>query len=86
MRKIDPLEYFKEKANNIFLWVVLVLNDLGRAKTTSDFTRKLNGFSEASGSMEKLYEKILQRVEKQDRKWIREILMWLIDGARSVQR
>ena len=75
---IDPIQYFHDKSNGIFLWVVLVLQQLEKAKTRNIFRDRLNGFSDASGSMENLYKKILERVEKEDVKWIREIIRWVI--------
>ena len=74
----DPIQYFREKGNGIFLWVVLVLQQLGKAKSSSVFLKYLDGFSAASGSMEDLYCAILSRIDDEDRKWVGEIIRWLV--------
>ena len=76
--KIDPFQYFHDKANGIFLWVVIVLHQLGQTKSSSMFKKYLAGFSDASGSMERLYAKVLSSFEGEDLKWVREILKWLV--------
>lgn len=81
---VDPLTYFREHANGIFLWVVLVLQQLSKAKSKSVFLKCLNHASEASGSMEKLYTSILNKFEEEDRKWIQEILRWLTVARRQL--
>lgn len=80
---IDAIDYFRRKANSVFLWVVLVLQQLGKAKSISAFKKYLNGFSQASGSMERLYSNILLKVDEQDREWIKEILRWLVVGSET---
>ena len=79
----DPLIYFREKGSGIFLWVVLVLQQLAKAKSRSDFQKYLDGFSAASGSMEVLYSSILSRISKEDEKWVKEIIRWLV-AARNL--
>ena len=78
----DPILYFREKGSGIFLWVVLVLQQLPKAKSRSDFQKYLDGFSAASGSMEALYSSILSRIAKEDEKWVNEILRWLVVAGR----
>lgn len=75
--KLDAFKYFHEKANGIFLWVVIVLHQLAQAKSTSMFRKFLDGFSEAS-DMEQLYSSVLSRIEGEDRKWMQEILKWVV--------
>lgn len=81
---IDPLKYFRDKGNGIFLWVVLVLQQLAKAKSKSVFQKYLQGFSQASGSMEKLYQSILSRVDREDQKWIMEIIRWMVVAERQL--
>lgn len=42
--QIDPLEYFRDNAKSIFLWVALVLKQLERARSASAFRKTLDGF------------------------------------------
>jgi hypothetical protein len=74
---IDPIQYFQQKSNGIFLSVSLVLQQLEDAKSKLAFQKRLNGFSKASGSMDNLYVSILSRVDSDDHEWVREILYWL---------
>jgi tetratricopeptide (TPR) repeat protein len=74
----DPVQYFRDKGNGIFLWVVLVLQQLQKAKSRSVFLKYLDGFSAASGSMENLYFSILSRIDGEDRTWVKEIIRWLV--------
>jgi tetratricopeptide (TPR) repeat protein len=76
--KIDAFQYFHDKANGIFLWVVIVLHQLAQAKSTSMFRKFLNGFSEAS-DMKQLYSSVLSRIEGEDRRWMQEILKWVLE-------
>ena len=80
----DPVRYFEEKADGIFLWVVLVIQQLERAKTQSVFRKHLEGFSAASGSMETLYESILSRIDEDHQKWVKEIIRWLVVAERRL--
>ena len=62
-QQIDPVEYFHRNANGIFLWVMVVLHQLAQTKSTSQFRKFLNGFSDATGNMERLYSSVLSRIE-----------------------
>ena len=75
---IDAFRYFHEKANGIFLWVVVVLHQLSRVKSSPVFRKYVAGFSDASGDMERLYSKVLLSVENEDQKCMRVILKWLV--------
>ena len=78
----DPLAYFREKGSGIFLWVVLVLQQLEKSTTRSAFLRCLEGFSEATGSMDKLYFAILSKVAHDDKRLVKEILRWVVFSPR----
>ena len=80
----DPVRYFEDKADGIFLWVVLVIQQLERAKTQSVFRKYLDGFSAASGSMETLYESLLLRIDENHQKWVKEIIQWLVVAERRL--
>jgi tetratricopeptide (TPR) repeat protein len=80
---IDPFQYFRDKADSIFLWTVLVLQQLEKAKSTSVFRKYLKGFSNASGDMELLYSSILSKFDEEDRRWVREILRWVVVATRE---
>src|SRR5277367_5173952 len=82
--KIDPFEYFNKKANGIFLWVVVVLHQLAQIKHRKIFRKYLDGFSNAPGDMERLYCNIFLRFEGEDRRWILEILRWVIVAPRQL--
>ena len=75
---IDPLKYFLEHARGIFLWVAVTLRELGRIKSKSEFQNEIDGFSKASGSMDELYRSILAKLESNSRKWMAEILRWVV--------
>lgn len=47
---VDPIQYFRQHANGIFLWVTLVLQQLNNCKSKSTFRKGMNGFSAASGA------------------------------------
>ena len=83
--KIDPFKYFHDKANGIFLWVVVVLHQLSQTKSSSTFRKFLNGFSDASGNMERLYSSVLSRIEEEDRKWVHEILKWVVTTKEAIE-
>src|SRR5208282_1507691 len=82
--KVDPLAYFHEKANGIFLWVAVVLHQLAQTKSSSLFKKYLDGFSDSSGDMEHLYSSILLKIDGEDRKWIQQILRWLVVAQREL--
>lgn len=81
---VNPSEYFHNKANGIFLWVVVVLHQLLQIKAGSVFRKYLSGFSDASGDMEKLYSSVLMSIQNEDQKWIKEILKWLVVSQREL--
>jgi tetratricopeptide (TPR) repeat protein len=79
--KLDPLEFFHQKANGIFL---VVLHQLSQTKTRSTFKKYIKGFEEASGDMEGLYSSVLSRIVGEDEIWIREILKWVVVAQRKL--
>jgi len=82
---IDPFKYFHDKANGIFLWVVIVLHQLAQTKSSSTFRKFLDGFSKASGDMDTLYSKVSERIEEEDRKWVQWILKWVIVNDETIE-
>jgi hypothetical protein len=76
--RLDPVKYFSDKAKGVFLWVVVVLHQLQQIKYTSEFLKTLNNFSHASGDMALLYATVLCRIADKDRKWVQEILKWVV--------
>lgn len=84
---LNAVKYFEEKANGVFLWVVLVLQKLGQAKSASIFQKWLKDFSQASGSMDDFYTTILSQIGEEYQKWVKEIIQWLVvaEGRVSVQ-
>jgi hypothetical protein len=63
IEKKDPIEFFHKHANGIFLWVTIVLYQLRQTKQNKMFKKYLNGFTDTSGDMEKLYSSVLSRFE-----------------------
>ena len=65
---INAADYILQKANGVFLWVVLALEQLSDATTKSDFRKCLDQFSRASGDtvMDELYSSILSKVKSKD--------------------
>jgi hypothetical protein len=84
---LNAVKYFEERANGVFLWVVLVLQKLGQAKSASIFQKWLEDFSQASGSMDDFYTIILSQIGAECQKWVKEIIQWLVvaEGTVSVQ-
>lgn len=81
----DPVDYFQQRANSIFLWVVIVLRQLEKAESRKDFKRRLKEFSEVAGEMEPLYAKILSKFHPTHRQRVQEILRWLVLRAFTIQ-
>lgn len=84
---VDPIRYFSEHAGGIFLWVVIVLEQLEKVNILSKFRKYLNDFKDASGHMEGLYSQVLSKFSQDDRKLVKEILRWVIvsDGDIGVR-
>jgi tetratricopeptide (TPR) repeat protein len=80
---IDPINFFRA-ANGSYIWVNLVLKDLARTKSKLTFRRSLEKFSEESGDLRLHYTEILKKFDGEDRKWVREILKWVIAANREL--
>jgi tetratricopeptide (TPR) repeat protein len=83
LEKVEPVNFLLRKANGVFLWVAISLNTLQRIEGQGKFKQELESLSQASGDMEKLYRNILERVDENSRKWIQNILKWVV-GARRL--
>ena len=81
---LDPISYFVDQSNGIFLWVVLVLQQLSNAKSRTVFESYLKNFSRAPGDMDKLYQGVLSRLDLEGKKWAKEILKWVAVSAKSL--
>lgn len=75
---IHPVEYFQKHSNGIFLWVTSALQILSTAKSKSAFEDCLRDFTGTSGLMDGLYSIILDRMDRDNINWVREILLWHI--------
>lgn len=85
---IDPFKYFHEKANGIFLWVVIVLHQLKQIQDTVTFNRYIAEFADASGDMWTLYARVLSKFENNPlQSWVRETLKWAVvtKGAMTIE-
>src|SRR6202035_1367847 len=81
---MNPSRYFQDNANGIFLWVELVIKQLEKANSKLAFRKTIKGFSEASGSIERLYKSILLKFPEEDQHWVREITRWLVVAERQM--
>lgn len=80
---IDPFDFFFTYANGIFLWVVVVLHQLSQTRSRATFRQYLTMFSDAAGDMERLYLSVVSRFHGENRRWVVEILRWVVN-ARAV--
>ena len=77
----DPVQYFRNHGEGVFLWVKLVLQQLAKAKTASVFQKYLDGFStsyDGTDKLETLYYTILSRITEDEKTWVKEIIRWLL--------
>src|SRR5271154_6992140 len=75
---IEPVKYFLGHSNGIFLWVAVALQELQRLKSVSEFENEIQMFARSSGSMDAVYAGIICKLERNNRKWIAEILRWVV--------
>src|SRR5271170_6596047 len=76
---IDAKKYFQDKANGIFLWVVIVLHQLEQIQDIATFNTYIAEFADASGDMWTLYARVLSKFEnKTQQTWVQEILKWVV--------
>jgi hypothetical protein len=80
---IEPIEFFLCNSNGIFLWVVLLLDQLSKAPRTT-FQRYVRDVTQAPSDMTQLYSNILQNLNPEQRRWAREILYWMIAPRRPL--
>jgi tetratricopeptide (TPR) repeat protein len=81
----DPVEYFVNHSEGLFLWVFTVLHQLSAATSKLKFKDSLLAFSKSSGRMDELYSEILSRIQEDDQIWVREVLQWVIAAQRSLE-
>ena len=81
---LDPIRFFADQSNGIFLWVTLVLQQLESAKSRKVFELYLKSFSKAPGDMDKLYTNVLSRMVPEDQKWAKEVLKWVLLSPRAL--
>jgi hypothetical protein len=75
---IIALDYFQEYSNGIFLWVTSAIQALLKCQSKSTFEQCIGDFRETSGVMDGVYSIILSKIDMESRRWIKEILVWLI--------
>jgi hypothetical protein len=75
---LEPVKYFLDNSKGIFLWVAVALHELQRIKSISEFENQIQTFAKTSGSMDAVYNSVLSRLEPNNRKWIAEILRWVV--------
>lgn len=84
---LDPVNYFVEKANGVFLWAFLVLQQfkLSSEMSRKAFERDLKDLSEASGhsQLDKRFSIALLR-NSHEEVWVKQILLLLVTGMREI--
>lgn len=80
---IDPISFFVSNSNGIFLWVVLLLEQLSKA-SRNVFQKYVHDVTEAPNDMTQLYARIIDCLDSEQRKWLREILFWVIGSKRQL--
>jgi len=80
---IDPIPFFLSNSNGIFLWVVLLLDQLSKASRAL-FQKYVHDVTEAPSDMTQLYANILHCLDSEQRRWLREILLWVLASKRQL--
>ena len=80
---IEPVQFFLNNSNGIFLWVVLLLEQLSKASRTI-FQKYVRDVAQAPSDMTQLYINILQHLNPEQRQWVREILPWILAPRRQL--
>jgi tetratricopeptide (TPR) repeat protein len=84
---VEPRDYFRQHANSVFLWVVIVLAQLEKTKGKKDFEKTLNEFTESGGAeIDKVYGSMFQKVAEDDQEFVKEVLRWEIYDQFNVAR
>lgn len=71
----DIQDALSEKAGGTFLWVSLVINDISKAKRTSEARKKLHSLPSC---LSEIYDRILNNIQDQDMEIARFILQWVV--------
>jgi tetratricopeptide (TPR) repeat protein len=72
----DPIKYFADKSNGIFLWAAIVLDILERAVTIKEFSEALEN---PPSALNNLYDQVFTRAKASGNYgWIKEILNWTL--------
>jgi hypothetical protein len=74
----EPVEFLVRGSNGLFLWVSTVLHQLSTANTKSKFKSYFDSLGKSSGNMDALYRGILDRIGDEEKRWVFEILRWVI--------
>jgi len=80
---IDPIPFFLSNSRGIFLWVVLLLEQLSKA-SRSVFQKYVRDVTQAPSDMAQLYANILHCLDDEQRRWLREILFWIVASRRQL--
>ena len=81
---IDPIKFFLGNSNGIFLWIVLLIEQLSQAEFRSEFQTYIHDVTRAPTDMTRLYLTILQSFSDEQRKWVKEILRWIVAAKRTL--
>ena len=73
-----PVEYFVQKSRGLFLWVSLSLRQLAKARSKKSFHNCFHEISQSGGNLDMLYTAILSTLTYDERKWVAEIMRWLV--------
>src|SRR5579862_4241467 len=80
---IEPVQFFLSNSNGIFLWVVLLLEQLSKASKTV-FQKYVRDVTQAPSDMTQLYINILEYLNGEQRRWVREMLYWIVAPRRQL--
>lgn len=81
---VNPIPFFLNAANGNFLWVVLRIEQLAKTDSKSEFRRVLENLTRAPSDMAQTYIDIFRGLSTEQRKWVREILRWVVISRRQL--
>lgn len=75
---VNPIQYFRQHGNGVFLWVGLVLRILANCKNPLIFQQRLTKFCDVPESVEALYVSALSGIDKEYQPWAQEVIRWVV--------
>jgi tetratricopeptide (TPR) repeat protein len=82
---IDPVQYFHERHEGMFLWVKIMLKYLATMDSHDDLKEILhNSPQEINGVYQKIFERLCQSLNKYELRWVKEIIAWTVVSKRDL--